>query len=128
MSKSSTRKLHFGNNYLIDEKNNLVIVKPEVNKIVFSPDNYNTWDEMWRDIADLQRTLLRNGQIARVRQEENLIIVEHIHDNNVEWFGGTSLEFLTEDELELIASMRSEDCETLDKMLNAELVEPFDKS
>lgn len=128
MSETSKRKLHFDNTYLIDEKNDLVMVEPEVNKIVFSPDNYNTRDEMWKDIADLQCTLLRNGQIVRVRQEEQLVIVEYIHDNNVEWFGGTCLEFLTEDELELITSMRHEDCNTLQTMLNAELIEPINKS
>ena len=82
---------------------------------------------MWADIANLQRALLRNKQVVRIRQEENFIIIEYVHDNNVEWFGGTNLEFLTEDEFELITSMRSEDCETLDKMLNAELVEPVNK-
>lgn len=120
MSNYSKRKLHFDNTYLIDENNDLVAAKPEVNKIVFSPENYNIRDEMWRDIANLQCTLLRNGQVARIRQEENYIIVEYVHDNNVEWFGGTCLEFITEDELEMIRSMRSEDCETLNILLSGE--------
>lgn len=113
----SKRKLHFSSDYFINEKEDLVISEPKVNEILFSPDNYDTADAMWEDIADLQRTLLRNNQIMRVRQEEEDIIVEYVHDNNIKWYGGTNLEFLTEDELDLIESMRGEDCDTLNTLL-----------
>lgn len=120
MSDIIDRKLHFTNNYYINEKNNIVVAQPEINEITFLPDEYDDVDVMWKEIANLQRTLLRNNQIVRVRQEEDLVIVEHVHNRDIDDYGGTCLEFITDEERELIDSMRHEDCSTIKELLKLE--------
>ena len=125
MSRQWENKLHFGGNYsLYQSCGEMSVYKnPEFDHLTFNPDEYANEASMWEDIAILQKMLLRSGNVIRVRQEEQLVIVEWTYDNSREYFGGTHLEFLTEDEIDLIDRMRQEDCGAIQDALKPKLIE-----
>jgi len=125
MSRQWENKLHFGGNYSLCQNGGELNVykEPEFDHLTFNPDDYTNKASMWEDIAILQKMLLRSGKVIRVRQEEDLVIVEWTHDNRNDYFGGTELEFLTEDEMDLIDRMRCEDCGAIQDALKPKLIE-----
>ena len=125
MSRQWENKLHFGGNYkLYQSCGEMGVYKePEFDHLTFNPDDYDNDKSMWEDILNLQKMLLRSDNTIRVRQEEQLVIVEWTHDNHIEYFGGTHLEFLTEDEMDLIDGYREEDCGAIQDALQPKLIE-----
>lgn len=118
-------KLHFGGNYtLYQEGGEMRAYKEaEFSHLTFNPEEYdNDVDNMWEDVIELQKMLLRTGNTVRVRQEDDLVIVEWTHDNSRQYFGGTYLEFLTEDEIDFIDGCRREDCGAIKGALKPEML------
>lgn len=122
--KEWENKLHFGGTYHLCQSDGEMGVykEPEFDHLTFNPDRYERKSDMWDDILNLQKMLLRNDNIIRIRQEEQLVIVEWTHDNSTEYFGGTELEFLTEEEMDLIDGYRQEDCGAIKDALQPKLV------
>jgi hypothetical protein len=67
-------------------------------------------------VSDFLFLLLQTGNIARVRQEEDLVIVDYTHDENLDAYGGSQLLFVTEEEAEELGS--NYDGRTLEELLN----------
>lgn len=124
MSRQWKNKLHMGGHFNIwQDRGEMGIYKEaDYDHLTFNLDNYNSKEKMWEDVIKLQMTLLRNNNIVRVRQEEELVIVEWTHDNSKEYYGGTYLDFLTEDEKDLIDSYRSEDASAVKELLKPEII------
>lgn len=122
MSRQWQNKLHMGGYFNIWQDCGRMGAYKEAkyDHLTFNLDNYDSKEAMWKDVTKLQMTLLRNGNMVRIRQEEELVIVEWTHDNNREYYGGTHLEFLTEDEIDLIECYRSEDANTIKENLKPE--------
>lgn len=123
--KEWENKLHFGGTYHLNQYGGEMSTYKELDfdHLTFSPDDYDCKGDMWDDILNLQKMLLRNGKTIRIRQEEQLVIVEWTHDNRREYFGGTELEFLTEEEKDLIDGYREEDCGAIEDALQPKLIE-----
>lgn len=47
----------------------------KVNTIEFVIDNYDSADEMWKDIATVARILLHNGEIITLEQEDEWVYI-----------------------------------------------------
>jgi len=119
MSREWKNKLHFGGQFdIVQSDGDMIVVKDaEYSKMVFDRDRYNSKIDMYEDISAFLSALMQNDYIVRVRQEESLVIVEYTHNNAIEYFGGTELMFLTEDEAQMIEDYRHADQCTVKEVL-----------
>lgn len=117
--KQWENKLHCSGQFNVTQSNGdmIVIKDAEYSKMVFDSDKYHGESEMYAAISAFLNVLMRSDCIVRVRQEESLVIVEYTHNNAVEYFGGTELMFLSEDEAQLIEDYRHEDQRTVKELL-----------
>lgn len=80
--------------------------KKQYQTMVFSIDQYRygvTYDkakeEMWKDIGTFLQLLVKNENVAVIRQEEtDIIIIEYEHDENVDSWGCANPQWVTESE------------------------------
>ena len=80
----------------------------------FCIDDYNNVEEMWRDISNFMRILLKNRNLFTVRQEDEIVIViEYQHNDCGEVYWGVAQPvWLDEDEksyLETYEPIKKED-------------------
>ena len=125
MSRQWENKLHCSGQFnIIQNSGDMIVVKDaEYSKIVFDSDKYSGESAMYAAISALLSVLMKSDYIVRVRQEESLVIVEYTHNNNIEYFGGTELMFLSEDEAQLIEDYRREDQYAVRDALQPKLIE-----
>ena len=68
-------------------------------EMVFSINNYNNKDEMWRDISLFIQLLVRNDYVAVIRDDDiDVIVVEFGHDENKEYWGCPRVEWIEDSE------------------------------
>ena len=113
-------KLHFEGTYDVFQSGGEVRVykNSQASEIVFNPEDYDNEANMWKDVADLMRILHNTDMVARVRREESLVIVEYIRNNSDSVF----LEFIGAQEGVMLDEMRVDDCDTIKKLLEPELI------
>lgn len=76
------------------------------NQIVFDPKNYKTREEMMIDISCILDMLTKNDYIAVVHREEQFIVVEFEHDENIEAWGCPNPMWVTEEESDAVMTTR----------------------
>ena len=89
----------------------------KVNSVAFTTDKYfiNKYETnveekkiqmMWQDISDFLRILTKQGYACKLYDDDtNIIVVEYEYSNPE--FGGPYLEWLDDDELDLVENYRS---------------------
>ena len=129
MSRRWKNKLYSGGNFdVIQSDGDMIVVKnAEYSKMVFDSDRYHGDSDMYADVSAFLSVLMKNDYTAKVRQEESLVIVEYTHNNDVEYYGGTELMFLSEDEAQLIEDNRHADQMTVKEYLEPESGEKVDE-
>mgnify|MGYP003291753383 CR=1 FL=1 len=75
--------------------------------IVIDGDNYSTEQEKWNDIVNILKALLKNKQVAVIRDEDcGIISIEHEHDETFKAYGGAVNCWLTSEEFEEVMFQR----------------------
>lgn len=82
----------------------------EWEQIVFTTDRYNgDRDAMYSAIGSQLKLLMDNDYTCKIFDDaQDIIVIQYDHDNRRDDWGGPYLEWLTEEELELILSNRDE--------------------
>ena len=94
----------------LDKDNNIDKVKLNPNidgQVVFYSDNYISEDEMYKDISDFTKMMLKYGNTCKVYLDDtNIVVVQFGHDEDREAWGSPKLEWITEEEAELLEDYR----------------------
>ena len=64
--------------------------------------NFESEEDFKRAVSDFLFLLLKTDNVARVRKEEDLVIIDYTHDENLDAYGGSQLLFVTAEDAELI--------------------------
>lgn len=78
------------------------------NSIVFSKDHYSTREEMFQEVAVQLAILMKGNYVCKVYDDDaDIIVVEYEHNNRVDYWGGPDLEWLSEEESDMLESCRA---------------------
>lgn len=77
-----------------------------MNKMTFIRQEYKNKDEMWNDIRDFMRMLMKNHQVCVIYDEGVVVVVEYEHNESIEVFGCERPVWLSSDECELVEDYR----------------------
>ena len=84
--------------------------------LTFARKNFESEEDFKRAVSNFLFLLLKTDNIARVRKEEDLVIVDYTHDENLDAYGGSQLLFVTAEDAELIND--NSDGHTLEDLIN----------
>lgn len=77
----------------------------KVNEMVFSINAYETADDMWQDITQFIRLLIKNEYIMTIRDDDvDVIVIEYEHNELIEYWGVVNPYWLSEEEVDSIKS------------------------
>lgn len=81
-----------------------------ISSITFSLDRYQgDRKAMFSAIATQVSLLMENDYVCKIYDDDtNIIVVEYEHDNRKDYWGGPELEWLDEEEMEVLESYRLE--------------------
>lgn len=88
--------------YKIGNKMNVLREGSDHSTLAFARKNFESEEDFKRAVSDFLFLLLKTDNIARVRKEEDLVIVDYTHDENLDAYGGSQLLFVTAEDAELI--------------------------
>ena len=83
----------------------------EYETVVLARKDRETTEELFKRVGKMLEMLLHEGYTAKVRYDEpglGVVVIEYAHDNNLEYWGGSNLVWLNEDETDLIEVQRGE--------------------
>ena len=78
--------------------------------------NFESEEDFKRAVSDFLFLLLKTDNVARVRKEEDLVIIDYTHDENLDAYGGSQLLFVTAEDAGLIND--SSDGHALEDLIN----------
>lgn len=85
-------------------------------ELVFHADKFITKEEMWEDIKVFIDLLMKYDYTCQVYAEDHsIIVITYAHDERVDYWGGPSLIWASEEELEILEQYRDT---LLDDLLN----------
>ena len=80
---------------------------PDINNFVFDCINQGS-EEMYKDIIDFIKMLLKYGNTCKIYlDEEEIVVVEYGHDNRTDDWGSPNLEWITDEETEILNDFRT---------------------
>lgn len=86
--------------YKLGDKMHVLREESEHSSLTFARKNFENEEDFKKAVSDFLFILLQTDNIARVRQEEDLIIVDYTHDESLQAYGGSQLLFVTAEEAE----------------------------
>ena len=82
---------------------------PDVNSLVFDCINHGTEEEMYKDIADFIKMLLKYENTCKIYlDEKGIVVVEYGHDNRADYWGSPNLKWVTDEETDLLDDFRTD--------------------
>lgn len=90
--------------YKLGDDTHVLREEGEHSSLTFARDKFDNEQQFKKTVSDFLFLLLQTGNIARVRQEEDLVIVDYTHDENLDAYGGSQLLFVTGEEAEELGS------------------------
>ena len=88
--------------YKLGNKMNVLREGSDHSTLTFERKNFESEDDFKRAVSDFLFLLLKTDNIARIRKEEDLVIVDYTHDENLDTYGGSQLLFVTAEDAEFI--------------------------
>lgn len=88
--------------YKLGNKMNVLREEGEHSTLTFARKNFESEDDFKQAVADFLFVLLKTDNIARIRKEEDLVIVDYTNDENLHTYGGSQLLFVTAEDAESI--------------------------
>ena len=80
----------------------------DVNSIVFDPENYLDPCNMWNDISEQLKILMRGDYIVVMHKEEDLVIIEYESDESMHSYGLPNPIWITPEQMDaLVTYMRT---------------------
>ncbi len=81
-----------------------------VNSIVFSKSCYQgDRDKMYQAIATQLSLLMENEYICKIYDDDvDIVVIEYEHNNKRDYWGGPDLEWLSEDEQDVLSNYRAQ--------------------
>lgn len=102
--------------YKLGNKMNVLREGGDYSTLTFARKNFESEEEFKRAVSDFLFLLLKTENIARVRKEEDLVIVDYVNDENIHAYGGSQLLFVTAEDAEFINN--NSDGRTLEDLIN----------
>ena len=88
--------------YKLGNKMNVLREGSDHSTLTFARKNFESEEDFKQAVADFLFLLLKTDNIARIRKEEDLVIVDYTNDENLHSYGGSQLLFVTAEDAELI--------------------------
>ena len=88
--------------YKLGNKMNVLREGSDHSTLAFERKNFESEEDFKQAVADFLFLLLKTDNIARIRKEEDLVIVDYNNDENLHSYGGSQLLFVTAEDAELI--------------------------
>ena len=102
--------------YKLGNKMHVLKEDSDHSTLTFARKNFKSEEDFKQAVSDFLFLLLKTDNIARVRKEEDLVIVDYTHDENLDAYGGSQLLFVTAEDAELIND--NSDGHTLEDLIN----------
>ena len=82
---------------------------PNINSFVFDCINHGSEEEMYKDIADFIKMLLKYENTCKIYlDEKGIVVVEYGHDNRADYWGSPNLKWVTDEETDLLDDFRTD--------------------
>ena len=82
---------------------------PDINSFVFDCINHGSEEEMYKDIADFIKMLLKYENTCKIYlDEKGIVVVEYGHDNRADYWGSPNLKWVTDEETDLLDDFRTD--------------------
>ena len=88
--------------YRIGNKTNVLREGSNYSTLTFARKNFDNENDFKQAVVDFLFILLKTDNIARVREEDDLVIVDYTNDENIHAYGGSQLLFVTAEDAEFI--------------------------
>ena len=88
--------------YKLGNKMNVLREDSDHSTLAFARKNFESEEDFKKAVSDFLFILLKTDNIARVRKEEDLVIVDYTNDENLHEYGGSQLLFVTAEDAEFI--------------------------
>lgn len=88
--------------YKIGNKMNVLREGSDHSTLTLARKDFESEEDFKKAVSDFLFLLLKTDNIARVRKEEDLVIVDYTNDENLHAYGGSQLLFVTAEDAELI--------------------------
>ena len=88
--------------YKLGDKMHVLRDGGDYSTLTLARKNFESEKDFKRAVSDFLFLLLKTDNIARVRKEEDLVIIDYTHDENLDAYGGSQLLFVTAEDAELI--------------------------
>ena len=102
--------------YKLRNKMNVLREGGDYSTLTFARNNFENQEEFKRAVSDFLFLLLKTENIARIRKEEDLVIVDYANDENIHAYGGSQLLFVTAEDAEFINN--NSDGRALEDLIN----------
>lgn len=88
--------------YKLGNKMNVLREGSDHSTLTLARKDFESEEDFKKAVSDFLFILLKTDNIARVRKEEDLVIVDYTNDENLHAYGGSQLLFVTAEDAELI--------------------------
>lgn len=88
--------------YKLGNKMNVLREGSDHSTLTLARKDFESEEDFKKAVSDFLFLLLKTDNIARVRKEEDLVIVDYTNDENLHAYGGSQLLFVTAEDAELI--------------------------
>ena len=95
----------------VDDDNNIdsIRVGTNVDTFVFDCISNTSEEEMYKDIADFIKMLLKYENTCKIYlDEKGIVVVEYGHDNRMDDWGSPNLMWVTDEEKDLLTDFRTD--------------------
>lgn len=91
------------------DTSNMYRIDEHKGEMIFLHDRYKNQSEMYNDIGQFLNLILKNDNIATIHQEEDICtVIRYSHDDNIDYFGGATPVWLSDEEEQLVLDYRNE--------------------
>lgn len=82
---------------------------PGINSFVFDCISHGSEEEMYKDISDFIKLLLKYENTCKIYlDEQGIVVVEYGHDNRADYWGSPNLKWVTDEETDLLDDFRTD--------------------
>ena len=95
----------------VDDDNNIDSIRlgTDVDTFVFDCISNTSEEEMYKDIADFIKMLLKYENTCKIYlDEKGIVVVEYGHDNRADYWGSPNLKWVTDEETDLLSDFRTD--------------------
>ena len=102
--------------YKLGNKMNVLREGSDHSTLALARKDFESEEDFKKAVSDFLFLLLKTDNIARVRKEEDLVIVDYTNDENLHAYGGSQLLFVTAEDAEFINN--NSDGRALEDLIN----------